>query len=81
MAVNNMYKFQKAQTPSSLRVGMLGGVHTLGGCALPPQGKRRKTNLRRNGQVVCGKRTSTKHHLLAHMNNVHKAYRVIDQVE
>ena len=50
------------------------------GCALPPQGKRRKTNVRRNGRVVCGKRTSTKHHLLAHMNNVHKAYKVIDEV-
>lgn len=50
------------------------------GCALEPQGKRKKTNCTRNGKVVCGKRTSTKHHLLAHMNNVHKRYNVIDQV-
>ena len=50
------------------------------GCALEPQGKRKKTNCTRDGKVVCGKRTSTKHHLLAHMNNVHKRYNVIDQV-
>lgn len=49
------------------------------GCALEPQGKRKKTNCTRNGKIVCGKRTSTKHHLLAHMNNVHKRYNVIDQ--
>mmetsp|Transcript_64837 Transcript_64837/g.103167 ORF Transcript_64837/g.103167 Transcript_64837/m.103167 type:complete len:582 (+) Transcript_64837:224-1969(+) len=51
------------------------------GCALPPEGKRKKTNRvhpRFNHLVVCGKRTSTKHHLLAHMSNVHKGYNVID---
>jgi len=62
------------------------------GCALPPSGKRKKTNIRRmvldpNGNkddtdvvqmTVCGKRTSTKHHLLAHMANVHKQFNVID---
>lgn len=64
------------------------------GCALSPSGKRKKTNIRRmvldpNGKkgdtemvmmTVCGKRTSTKHHLLAHMSNVHKQYNVIDTV-
>lgn len=53
------------------------------GCALPPQGKRKKTNRNHptiKGLIVCGKRTSTKHHLLAHMNNVHKNYNVIDAV-
>ena len=53
------------------------------GCALPPQGKRKKTNRAHpniKGLIVCGKRTSTKHHLLAHMNNVHKTYNVIDAV-
>ena len=64
------------------------------GCALAPSGKRKKTNIRRlvldpNGKkgdtkmvmmTVCGKRTSTKHHLLAHMANVHKQYNVIDTV-
>ena len=54
------------------------------GCALPPQGKRKKTNRLHPtipGLIVCGKRTSTKHHLLAHMNNVHKTYTVIDAVK
>ena len=53
------------------------------GCALPPQGKRKKTNRHHpklKNIIVCGKRTSTKHHLLAHMNNVHKTYNVIDAV-
>jgi len=51
------------------------------GCALPPEGKRKKTNQTHPTQpdrVVCGKKTSTKHHLLAHMHNVHKSYNVID---
>eukprot|EP01084_Bolivina_argentea_P136948 241201_1 len=58
------------------------------GCALKPAGKRKKTNMKRlvhdhkTGKMVkmtvCGKRTSTKHHLLAHMANVHKTFNVID---